>query len=65
MTAPEERNPRREHAFEQGRGYQTMINEALCEYLTSERHPLDEETPRKVLREELKDRSVKSVKGSE
>jgi len=48
----------RERAVEVGRGYQTMINEALREYLTSERRPLDEKTLRKVLREELKERRL-------
>jgi uncharacterized protein (DUF4415 family) len=45
----------RERAEKSGRGYQTMINDALREYLTSERHPVDEKTLRKILREELKD----------
>lgn len=48
----------RERAVEEGRGYQTMINEALREYLTSGRRPLDEKTLRKVLREELKERRL-------
>ncbi|MFQ5661097.1 MAG: BrnA antitoxin family protein [Gammaproteobacteria bacterium] len=45
----------RARAEETGRGYQTMINEALREYLTSGRRPVDEKTLRKILREELKD----------
>ena len=45
----------RERAEKSGRGYQTMINDALREYLTSELHPVDEKTLRKILREELKD----------
>ncbi len=46
----------RRRSEEAGRGYQTMINDALREYLSTERHPVDEKTLRKVLREELKDR---------
>jgi uncharacterized protein (DUF4415 family) len=37
-----------------GRGYQTMINDALREYLGRSARPLDVETLRKILREELK-----------
>ena len=36
-----------------GRGYQTMINEALREYLGKSRQPLDARTLRRILREEL------------
>lgn len=36
-----------------GGNYQTMINEALCEYVKKEGEPL-EDTLRRVLREELK-----------
>ncbi len=36
-----------------GRGYQTMINDALREYLGRSARPLDVETLRRVLREEL------------
>ncbi len=36
-----------------GRGYQTMINEALREYLGRSAPPLDVETLRRVIREEL------------
>ena len=43
----------RRRADEAGRGYQTMINEALREYLGKERRSLDEETLRVVIREEL------------
>jgi metal-responsive CopG/Arc/MetJ family transcriptional regulator len=53
----------RERAAETGRGYQTMINEALREYLTSERRPVDEKTLRKILREELKERRPKNRQG--
>jgi hypothetical protein len=48
----------RERAEKKGRGYQTMINEALREYLTSGRRPVDEENLRKILREELKERRL-------
>jgi uncharacterized protein (DUF4415 family) len=37
-----------------GRGYQTMINDALREYLGRSARPLDGETLRRILREELK-----------
>ncbi len=43
----------RERADRAGSGYQTMINQALREYLGKSATPLDEETLRKVLREEL------------
>lgn len=48
----------RERAEQAGRGYQTMINEALREFLTFGRRPVDEKTLRKVLREELKNRRL-------
>jgi len=35
-------------------GYQTMINEALREYLGKSKKPLDEETLRRVIREEIR-----------
>ena len=44
----------RERADESGTGYQTMINEALREYLGKSSGPLDEETLRRVIREELR-----------
>ena len=44
----------RSRADEEGRGYQTMMNEALREYLGKAGHPLDEEALRRILREELK-----------
>ena len=44
----------RNRADVEGRGYQTMMNEALREYLGKVGHPLDEETLRRILREELK-----------
>jgi uncharacterized protein (DUF4415 family) len=43
----------RERADSLGRGYQTMINEALKEYLGKSRQPLDARTLRRILREEL------------
>ena len=39
---------------EQGRGYQTLINEALRETLSSAQRPVDAKTLRRILREELK-----------
>jgi uncharacterized protein (DUF4415 family) len=44
----------RERADAAGRGYQTMINEALREYLGKSRQPLDAQTLRRILREELR-----------
>jgi uncharacterized protein (DUF4415 family) len=44
----------RKRADAAGRGYQTMINDALREYLGKAARPLDVETLRRVLREELK-----------
>ena len=44
----------RNRADEFGKGYQTMINEALREHLSKLNRPLDEKTLRRVLREELK-----------
>jgi uncharacterized protein (DUF4415 family) len=41
-------------ADESGTGYQTMINEALREYLGKTTGPLDEETLRRIIREELR-----------
>lgn len=43
----------RERADRLGRGYQTMMNEALRVYLETSSAPVDEETLRRVLREEL------------
>jgi hypothetical protein len=37
-----------------GRGYQTLINDALRDYLGKSRKPLDAETLRRILRQELK-----------
>ena len=44
----------RHRADEYGGGYQTMMNEALREYLGKSRRPVDETTLRRILREELK-----------
>jgi uncharacterized protein (DUF4415 family) len=44
----------RKRADEGGRGYQTMINEVLRQYLGKDITPVDEKTLRRVLREELK-----------
>lgn len=44
----------RELADKSGRGYQTIINEALGEYLSSASRPVDAATLRRILREELK-----------
>jgi uncharacterized protein (DUF4415 family) len=44
----------RDRADATGRGYQTMINEALREYLGKSRKPIDEATLRRVIREEIR-----------
>ena len=44
----------RSRADKAGRGYQTMMNEALRQYLGKTVAPLDEGTLRRILREELK-----------
>lgn len=49
----------RQRAEQQGQGYQTMMNQALREYLALSPVSLDEATLRRVLREELEE--VKSV----
>ncbi|MGB5473574.1 MAG: BrnA antitoxin family protein [Gammaproteobacteria bacterium] len=41
-------------AEKSGRGYQTIINEALGEYLANAPRPVDAATLRRILREELK-----------
>ena len=43
----------RDRADEGGSGYQTMINEALREYLSRAETPLGENSLRRILREEL------------
>lgn len=44
----------RDLAEKSGRGYQTHINEVLCEYLSNTSRPVDASTLRRILREELK-----------
>jgi len=44
----------REKGDETGRGYQTLINEALREYLAKTSKPVDAKTLRRIIREELK-----------
>ncbi len=43
----------RERADSSGRGYQTLINDALREYLGKAKQPIDARTLRRILREEL------------
>ncbi len=43
----------RSSSEEAGRGYQTMINEVLRDYVNRAKSPVDEDTLRRVLREEL------------
>lgn len=44
----------RERADAAGRGYQTMMNEALCEHLGRSADRVDAETIRRIVREELR-----------
>ena len=44
----------RERADAAGRGYQTMINEALRQHLGKSREPVDADTLRRIVREELR-----------
>ena len=44
----------RDRADAGGRGYQTMINEALRQYLGKSREPVDADTVRRIIREELR-----------
>jgi uncharacterized protein (DUF4415 family) len=44
----------RERGDAAGKGYQTMMNRALREYLNKTKQPLDEETLRRVIQEELR-----------
>ena len=44
----------RERAGRAGRGYQTMINEALREYLRQAENRVDAATIRRIVREELR-----------
>ncbi len=43
----------RERGDSAGKGYQTIMNEALREYLNKVQAPLNEETLRRVIQEEL------------
>jgi len=44
----------RDRADAAGRGYQTMINEALRDHLSQVREPIDADTIRRIVREELR-----------
>lgn len=44
----------RDLAEKSGRGYQTLINEVLCEYLANTSRPVDANTLRRILLEEPK-----------
>jgi uncharacterized protein (DUF4415 family) len=44
----------RERSDAAGKGYQTIMNEALRDYLNKVKQPLDEETLRRVIKEELR-----------
>ena len=44
----------REQADRAGAGYQTMMNQALRDYLGKSTAPMDEKTLRRVIREELR-----------
>jgi uncharacterized protein (DUF4415 family) len=44
----------RTRADKLGKGYQTIINDALREFLGKENKPINEETLRRILREELR-----------
>ena len=44
----------RERSDNAGKGYQTMINDALRDYLGKSTQVLDEDTLRRVIREEIK-----------
>jgi uncharacterized protein (DUF4415 family) len=43
-----------------GKGYQTMINDALREYLGKSHQPLDEAALRRIIREELNSAKIES-----
>ncbi|MBW2011913.1 MAG: BrnA antitoxin family protein [Deltaproteobacteria bacterium] len=47
-------NEFRNRAEMAGKGYQTIINDALREYIGKSKSTLDEDTLRRVIREELK-----------
>ena len=44
----------RQRGDAEGKGYQTMMNQALREYLDQAKPPLDEDTLRRVFQEELR-----------
>ena len=44
----------RAKAEKEGKGYQTLINDALRQYLSNTGKPVDTKTLRRILREELK-----------
>ena len=44
----------KEKAAQQGKGYQTMINDSLRQLIASQSEPVTEEILRRVIREELK-----------
>ena len=44
----------RERSESAGKGYQTLMNEALREHLSKVKQPIDEETLRRVIQEELR-----------
>jgi len=44
----------RERSDSAGKDYQTMINEALRQYLEKVKQPIDEDTLRRVIQEELR-----------
>jgi uncharacterized protein (DUF4415 family) len=44
----------RERGDAAGKGYQTVMNEALREYLDKVKKPLDEETLRRIIQEKLR-----------
>ena len=45
----------RERSESAGKGYQTMMNEALRQYLEKVKQPLDEDILRRVIQEELQE----------
>ena len=44
----------RDRSEKAGYGYQTMINDALRQFVASDNQPVDQNTLRRILREELK-----------
>jgi uncharacterized protein (DUF4415 family) len=45
----------REQSDASGKGYQTIMNDALREYLGKAKQPLNEETLRRIIQEELRE----------